>query len=104
MSLRHKKPSTPQALTMTKVLRPRKSRHGRIMVGMAGAGSPDDRNSPYIKRERKVITNPRTGEVEVRHVEFYMSAEEVQAERARVLRASASTIKYGLPNEPEKKK
>lgn len=110
MSERHRKSRgiTRSVVQAGDVLRPRRSRHGRVQVGYAPAGSDDKRDSPYVRPAvtRKVVKeNPTTGEYEV-VVEVLaparpMTVDEVQAERARVRRALAPTTTYGLKNEVE---
>lgn len=85
----------------TSELRPRTSRHGRIMVGAPSRDMEDQRPSPYVKRLRTIKTNPTTGEIEVVYTERPMTLEEVQAERAKVKRALSSTGKHGLENKPD---
>jgi hypothetical protein len=85
------------------VLPPRKSRHGRVMVGDAQPGMTDDRPSPFTKTWRTVETNSETGLVEVKHHKRLMTAEEVQEERNKVKRAITPTAKLGLKNEAPKK-
>lgn len=79
-------------------LRPRTSRHGRIMVGTPTRDMDDQRPSPYIKRTRTVKENAKTGLIEVVFTERPMTLEEVQAERAKVKRALRSTGDHGQPN------
>lgn len=95
-------------------LRPRRSRHGRVMVGSALAGSADDRPSPYVvvtpaKIRKTVKLNPATDEYEP-HIDVLaeavtrpMTAAEVQEARAKVLRATSPTGTYGDKNELPKK-
>lgn len=87
-------------------MQPRESRHGRPIVGDSG---------PYqklavVKRERKVTENPKTGELEVQHIETIISVkrpltfDEVQIRRNEVKRALDSTTPGGQKNMPPEQK
>jgi len=113
----HKKPSQKSSIESGD-LRPRRSRHGRIMVGQAPKGFNDPRPSPYWRealtqtREvpRTVTQDPITGdfivvpahtmteEISPRRL---MTAEEVQQARSRIKRATSPTNTYGKKNAPD---
>lgn len=84
-------------------LPPRRSRHGRVIVGTPEGSREDQRPSPYVKTWREVKMNPE-GKVEVVFHNRPMTEQEVQVERNKVMRATKSTNTYGKPNTGGKEK
>lgn len=99
MPRKHSKQSQSSALGHVE-LRVRRSRHGRVMVGSAPRDLDDQRPSPFVKRLRTIET-AKDGTIVVKHSTRPMTEEEVQAERAKVRRATSSTRSYGKKNTPE---
>lgn len=78
-------------------LPPRKSRHGRIMVGEAPRGYPDDRPSPFVKKWLTITENPVTGLFDINRFSRLMTPEEVQNAR-EVMVAANPTTTHGQQN------
>ena len=115
MSARHRKNRgiTSQPIK-AQGLRPRYSRHGRIMVGNPPKSFDDERPSPYvatiyehkksarqIKMVDGVVTVIPAQDLLVPVGTRPMTALEVQAERAKVRRACGPTTNYGQTNKPD---
>jgi hypothetical protein len=80
-----------------KQLPPRRSRHGRVMVGEAPRGFADDRPSPFVKRWRTIHEVPGMILLEVQHHSRLMTADEVQDAR-KMMVAANPTATYGQEN------